>query len=93
MRYQQLQGIVAGMSMEVANVMSEYNADLAASRLITETLRVKKLRELVEAAAADRRETILALRRRGWTVTRIGDAMGISHQSVSEMIRKAEKEN
>ena len=42
------------------------------------------------AAYASRRRKIHAMRRRGWTFARIGDAMGITRQRVGQLLAKSD---
>lgn len=62
---------------------------------------IGKLRELTDEAfetkaaasriAADRREVINALRKRGWSYRRIGDTIGVSGQRIDSMLRLGDR--
>lgn len=83
--------IVDPMTAVWANTLAEFDADICSARFAHETQRVKKLRELVELAAAERREAVLALRERGWTLARIGEIVGITPQGVKEILMRGTK--
>jgi len=62
---------------------------------------IKQLKELTDEAfetkaaasriAAERREVILALRKRGWSYRRIGDTIGVSGQRIDSMLRLGDR--
>ena len=78
------------MSMRIANALSsvdEYEERIIAERFRRCTERVEEARKAVRVAAAERRELILELRDRGWSLRRIADLVGVSTTTIHQIVQ------
>ena len=82
------------MSGPPANAITEvdaFEARIIAERFRRSTTRVEEAREAVRLAAAERRDLILELRDRGWTLRQIADLVGVSTSTIHLIIHPKKK--
>ncbi|ANO12782.1 helix-turn-helix domain-containing protein [Mycobacteroides abscessus] len=82
------------MSDHAANVLEsvgDFEARIIAERFRRCTERVEEARKAVRVAAAERRELILELRDRGWSLRRIADLVGVSTTTIHQIVQPRKK--
>ena len=71
----------------LVSVVGGFQATVTAARLSRENKRVQALLDAAGESREQRRELMITLRDQGWTLQKIGDVLGLSPQSVRQMIQ------